>query len=275
MPPFKEIQTLSHISATCTKKYLSRNALYIRSPGRLFSFNIKAPNLSYDNKRSCDPSFGTNKFRQRLTESLLGSQQFSSVSDTADKSKSATRKGTENDPPSDNQQDTNEISNIKDTSSLSEEDLRLAIQAANTNVEDTSDQTPSIDLSKIPGTSKGGSRKLAIIYTCNVCNTRSAKKFTERAYNHGVVLVRCPNCESLHLIADRLGYFSDKEENGKGWDIEMFMKSIGKEDNIRVATEGDDVLEVTMDDLLGEKYHSLQSNNNSVADNLGIMEKEK
>ena len=137
--------------------------------------------------------------------------------------------------------------------SISKDDLNLAMQAANEDdknqgISATTDSSLNID--DIPGTSKGGSRKLAIVYTCNVCNTRSAKKFTERAYNHGVVLVRCPNCESLHLIADRLGYFSDSED-GKGWDIETFMKSIGQEDNIKVATEGKEVLEVTVEDIVG------------------------
>jgi hypothetical protein len=157
----------------------------------------------------------------------------------------------------------------------------------------SSSTTPqSFLLNDLPGTSKGGknnSRQLAIIYTCNVCNTRSAKKFTEHAYNHGVVLVRCPKCESLHLIADRLGFFEDMEDeagsynkyttdssgsdgsdgsNGgdvgdvgdgggkrKGWDIEMFMKKVGKEDNIKVITNGEnsDVLEVTMEDVVGDK----------------------
>lgn len=119
-------------------------------------------------------------------------------------------------------------------SSLSQQDLKLGIQAAT-----------SLDIDQIPGTSKGGSRQLAIIFTCKVCDTRSAKKFTERAYNHGVVLVRCPKCNNLHLIADRLGYFSD-DEGGKGWDIEMFMKSVGQENDINVITEGQEVLEVLL-----------------------------
>eukprot|EP00557_Chaetoceros_sp_GSL56_P000460 CAMPEP_0176487532 /NCGR_PEP_ID=MMETSP0200_2-20121128/6192_1 /TAXON_ID=947934 /ORGANISM="Chaetoceros sp., Strain GSL56" /LENGTH=225 /DNA_ID=CAMNT_0017884387 /DNA_START=107 /DNA_END=784 /DNA_ORIENTATION=- len=134
-------------------------------------------------------------------------------------------------------------------SSLSKQDLTLAVQAAT--VEDAPiPSNMSLNIDQIPGTSKGGSRKLAIVFTCKVCDTRSVKKFTERAYNHGVVLVRCPKCNNLHLIADRLGYFSDGE-GGKGWDIEMFMKSVGNEDNIKVVTEGQEVLEVLLKDGIG------------------------
>lgn len=144
-----------------------------------------------------------------------------------------------------------------DLSTLSAEDMELAREAANeVESQGRQEEGGGLNIDSIPGTSKGSSRKLAIIYTCNVCNTRSAKKFTERAYHHGVVLVRCPNCESLHLISDQLGYFSDKED-GKGWDIETFMKEIGKEDNIKVATEGTEVLEVTMSDILGDKMKAI------------------
>jgi len=139
-------------------------------------------------------------------------------------------------------------------STLSKDDLMLAMQAAN---EDqgisTTTNSSLLNIDDIPGTSQGGSRKLAIVFTCTVCNTRSAKKFTERAYNHGVVIVTCPKCENMHLIADRLGYFSDKD--GKGWDIEAFMKSVGQEDNIKVATEGKEVFEVTIEDVLGDKIN--------------------
>eukprot|EP01083_Nonionella_stella_P018555 51673_1 len=148
-----------------------------------------------------------------------------------------------------------------DLSTLSAEDMELATEAAN-EVERQGQEGGGLNIDSIPGTSKGSSRKLAIIYTCTVCNTRSAKKFTERAYHHGVVLVRCPNCESLHLISDQLGYFSDNED-GKGWDIETFMKEIGKEDNIKVATEGKEVLEVTMSDILGDKMDAITEEDDS------------
>ncbi|GMI05675.1 hypothetical protein TrLO_g9242 [Triparma laevis f. longispina] len=97
----------------------------------------------------------------------------------------------------------------------------------------------------VPGSQTGG-RKLAVVYTCKVCDTRSAKRFTENAYLNGVVMVRCPGCENLHLIADRLGYFEDK--NDGGWDIEKFLKEQGEKVNA-VSEEG--ILELTMKDVLG------------------------
>ena len=173
-------------------------------------------------------------------------------------------------------------------SELSSQDLQLTFNSIQTTPPSSSQSSQSsihLNLNNIPGTSTGikpTNRQLAILYTCNICNTRSAKKFTEQAYNHGVVLVRCPNCHSLHLIADRLGYFSDDDElqdgsssssnssssddtddtddtdensnKKKGWDIEMFMKKIGQDNNIKVVTNGEeeDVLEVTLEDVIGK-----------------------
>ena len=124
------------------------------------------------------------------------------------------------------------------------------------NIEENQAQTVGESFTDIPGTTNTKGKTLAIIYTCKVCNTRSAKKFTEHAYKHGVVLVRCPGCQNLHLIADRLGWFEGQGEGEEandgqgGWDVEKALAKAGE--NVK-AVSGEDVLELTVDDILGNK----------------------
>lgn len=60
-------------------------------------------------------------------------------------------------------------------------------------------------------------------------------------------MVRCPTCENLHLIADRLGFFEDES-----WDVETALSNQG--DGVNTVTN-DNVLEVTLRDIVGEtKY---------------------
>lgn len=98
----------------------------------------------------------------------------------------------------------------------------------------------------LPGAQKGG-KKLAIIFTCTVCNTRAAKQFTENAYRHGVVIVQCPGCNNRHLIADNLGFFSEEED---GWNIEKGMSELGN--NVTVVNN-DNVLELSVEDVYGKE----------------------
>eukprot|EP00922_Rhytidocystis_sp_ex-Travisia-forbesii_P053255 GHVS01078969.1.p1 GENE.GHVS01078969.1~~GHVS01078969.1.p1 ORF type:complete len:219 (+),score=50.87 GHVS01078969.1:219-875(+) len=65
--------------------------------------------------------------------------------------------------------------------------------------------------------------KYLLKFTCNVCQTTAAKRFSKLSYHHGVVIIRCPGCRKLHLVADRLGWFGDKPES-----IEDFLEANGQ-----------------------------------------------
>ena len=107
-------------------------------------------------------------------------------------------------------------------------------------------------LSGLPGSQTGG-KKLAIVFTCTVCNTRAAKQFTEQAYLHGVVLVKCPGCQNQHLIADNLSMFTNDNEtdgDGGGWNIQKAMAKLGQ--NVTTVSDGN-VLELTLDQVIGEE----------------------
>ncbi|CDJ36077.1 uncharacterized protein EMH_0031240 [Eimeria mitis] len=79
------------------------------------------------------------------------------------------------------------------------------------------------DLSRIPGTEKARDGFLTLVFTCCKCNKRSAKKFSKVAYTQGVVIVRCPGCKNLHLVADRLKWFGEEES-----DVETILAAKGE-----------------------------------------------
>ncbi|CAD2107055.1 Hsp70-escort protein 1, putative DNL-type zinc finger protein, putative [Plasmodium vinckei] len=54
---------------------------------------------------------------------------------------------------------------------------------------------------------------MVLMFTCKICEKKSAKKFSKQAYNNGVVIIRCPQCNNLHLISDQLGWFQDGKTN--------------------------------------------------------------
>ena len=105
----------------------------------------------------------------------------------------------------------------------------------------------NIDTNKfkdVPGVKSSGD-KFVMIYTCKICDTRSAKTISQHAYHNGTVLVKCPGCQNLHLIADHLGTFGDE------FTIQQYLEDQGE--NVKVVNTQEDVLELTNTDILGKE----------------------
>lgn len=112
---------------------------------------------------------------------------------------------------------------------------------------------------EIKGAKKGDSARMIISFECSKCNTRNTKMCTKRAYEKGLVVIRCDGCDALHLIADNLGWFDkDKKTN-----IEEILKERGE-----TATK------LSLEDLLkyGEAKLSNESKNTLSESNIVSME---
>ncbi|SBS89627.1 zinc finger protein, putative [Plasmodium malariae] len=68
-------------------------------------------------------------------------------------------------------------------------------------------------LSVEEGKTRKDKEYMVIMFTCKICEKKTAKKFSKQAYYNGVVIIRCPSCENLHLISDQLGWFQDGKTN--------------------------------------------------------------
>lgn len=82
--------------------------------------------------------------------------------------------------------------------------------------------------------------RLNLIYTCGLCQTRNSHFISKQAYEKGVVIVTCENCENKHLIADNLDWFKDMKEKN----IEEMMAKKG-EVVLKVKPVSDKLFEYT------------------------------
>lgn len=88
------------------------------------------------------------------------------------------------------------------------------------------EQVPGIRLERAAAGEEESKRSdvYVLVFTCEPCGTRSAKRFSKRAFHEGIVIVKCPSCSKLHLIADHLGWFGQK-----GFSIEDVLQQKGEE----------------------------------------------
>ncbi|KEG03128.1 hypothetical protein YYE_02059 [Plasmodium vinckei vinckei] len=110
-------------------------------------------------------------------------------------------------PPSDNNQ--NET-NTTDIINISNENL--------------ADNETSSKERNVEDGEKKNKEYMVLMFTCKICEKKSAKKFSKQAYNNGVVIIRCPQCSNLHLISDQLGWFQDGKTN-----IEQIIQEKGEQ----------------------------------------------
>ncbi|KAI9104526.1 DNL zinc finger-domain-containing protein, partial [Phlyctochytrium arcticum] len=63
--------------------------------------------------------------------------------------------------------------------------------------------------------------RLLIGFTCKVCSHRQHNYMSKKAYQTGVVIIKCDGCSNLHLIADHLGWYDSQNPPGT---IEQILK---------------------------------------------------
>jgi hypothetical protein len=103
-------------------------------------------------------------------------------------------------------------------------------------------------LGRVGGVKTPGA-KISMTFTCDVCETRSTKIFHRHSYENGTVIVRCPGCDNLHLVADNLGWFLDGPE---GYNIETILATKGQSVR-RAADDEEDAAEFLPDGTIHVK----------------------
>ena len=95
----------------------------------------------------------------------------------------------------------------------------------------------------IKGTRRAQEGLLLMAYTCGKCEHKQARTFSKSSYLKGVVLIRCENCDSLHLVADNLGWFEDSKVN-----IQIIMERQGKHITTNVTSSAIEIDQIPNED---------------------------
>ena len=80
--------------------------------------------------------------------------------------------------------------------------------------------------------------KFELQYTCKICDHKNSVRVSRIAYRNGVVICVCKGCSAKHLIADNLGWHNYIGGFEGEPDIEQYLASRGRENDVkRVSPE--------------------------------------
>lgn len=115
------------------------------------------------------------------------------------------------------------ISTTNNEFTMSKIGMKSKIISSNFNSNELNKDYDKVDINSIQGTLDYGNDGLYVFSClCNVCNNKITKKFSKKAYNEGIVIIRCDNCKNHHLVSDKLGWFGDNREN---FDVFKFLNN--------------------------------------------------
>lgn len=123
--------------------------------------------------------------------------------------------------------------------------LSTSSSSSSSIAETDSNASADTSFADVPGAKTSG-EKYVLMFTCKVCDTRSAKKITKHSYHSGVVVVRCACCRNLHLIVDNIGIFEEP-----GWNINAFLEH-HEGQGVKYIND-ENIIELSAEDIAGHK----------------------